>query len=328
MTVPEKTHPSVTVLVLGLVLSAAACTGDDASSPDMATDNQTPDSRRLDLFSPDAPATSKLPLLLDVDMGLDDARVVLALPGQDTFQVLGIVTVEGSAGAAKGADNALRLLAALGVHDIPVAVGESKAIKGPIPTPAWRSMAEGLGGLNLPAAQRKVETAAGKDFIVKALRQSAQPVTMLAIGPLTNLARALDQDATLAKKIRALYLLGDFVGCTSYNCTTDLEAAKRVFAHKVPTVMVLSSAAASAPFDQAFLAKVQALGSPAGKLVATMMAGHSSGVMKLWDDAALGTALDEKLGTFTTQDATTRQVVSLDVPGLHKLLLSLWGPSA
>jgi len=280
-----------------------------------------------DLAGPADTSPSKPPLLLDVDMGLDDARVILALPGQQTFEVKGIVTVEGSAGAAKGADNALRLLAAVGVDTIPVAVGADKAILGPISPPSWRSMAESLGELSLAAPQRAVEPESGADFIAKVLQDSPQPVRIVAIGPLTNLALVLDKDPSLAKQIHSLYLLGDFQGCTSYNCSTDLAAAKKVFALKLPTVVVGSSATDKVPFDAAFLSSVQALGSPAGKLVAAMMANHSSGEMKLWDDSVLATALDEQLVTLKKLDAATQEVVDIEVLKLHTLLLSLWGSS-
>lgn len=306
-----------------LAFLAVACSAD----PSTSAGDGAADLRRPDLQQPDT-APARPPLLLDVDMGLDDARVILALPQQETFRIAGIVTVEGSAGAVKGADNALRLLAALGVHSIPVAVGAKAGVKGPIAAPSWRTMAESLGGLSLKPAQRKVEQSTGQAFLAGVLGQSKQPVRVLALGPLTNLALALKADPSLAKKIHTLYLLGDFQGCTSYNCATDLEAAKQVFSYKIPTVAVGRGATDKAPFDAAFLAKVKALQKPAADLVAQMMASHSSGTMKLWDDATLACALDGKLFTLKTLSAASKEAIDMDLPGLHKLLLALWGDGA
>jgi len=269
-----------------------------------------------------------VPLLIDTDMGLDDARVIVSLPMQDRFHIVGVVTVEGSAGAAKGADNVLRLLEALGVRSVPVVVGATQAINGPIPTPAWRAMCEGLGGVTLPAAQRAPESTDAVAFISERLRASKEPVRILAIGPLANLALVLTADATLAQKIHSVSLLGDFLACTGYNCSTDVDAAKVVFDSGIPISMVVPSATDKAPFNATFLGQVQALTGPAAKLVARFMAGHSDGSMKLWDDSVLAGLLDPTVLTSQTVKAGTTKAVDLDVTKLHTLLLALWGASS
>jgi hypothetical protein len=106
-----------------------------------------------------------MPLLVDVDMGLDDARVLLALTRQHRYRVEAVITVEGSAGARRGAENALRLLAAAGAHEVPVAVGAEQALSGPIPAPPWRALTESLGGLQLPPARRRTEAGSGAELL-------------------------------------------------------------------------------------------------------------------------------------------------------------------
>jgi len=268
-------------------------------------------------------------LLCDVDMGLDDARVVLALPMQDMFHVAGIVTVEGSAGAVTGADNALRLLAALGVDSIPVAVGSERTFDGqPTPAPGWRAMAEGLGGLSLEPSSRSPEPTAGADFIAATLRESPEPVYVLAIGPLTNLALALDADPSLVEKIHSVSVLGDFVACEDYNCETDPAAAVAVRASAASLDMLVPSATNKVPFDAAFLARVQGLTGRAGQLVAQMMAQHSNGYMKLWDDSVLEAMLEPSLFTFDPPDAHERQGVDLQADAVEQALLDLWDTPA
>jgi purine nucleosidase len=327
---PPRPRRSRTLLAPGLLASGlllllcAAC----SKSLEVPADAAPLDGLAGEPLPLDAPVSKGIPLLCDVDMGLDDARVIVSLPMQDRFRVLGVVTVEGSSGAKKGADNALRLLAALGVDTVPVAIGATEALKGAIAAPAWRSMCEGLGGLSLSAAKRKPETATGAAFIVEALKKSAQPVRILAIGPLTNVALALASDSSIAKKIHSISVLGDFLTCTSYNCSTDEDAAKAVFASGVPISMVLSSAATQAPFDATFLAKVQALKGTPGKLVSQFMASHADGYMKLWDDAVLAGLLDSSILTTQTVKTGLTEATDLDASKLETLLLTLWNRTA
>jgi inosine-uridine nucleoside N-ribohydrolase len=275
-----------------------------------------------------APVPSAAPLLVDVDMGLDDARVLVALPMQDRYEVVAVVSVEGSAGAARGAENALRLLAAVGADRIPVAVGARAALRGPISPPAWRQRTEELGGLALPAARRRVETIPGAALIASVLRRATAPVHVLALGPLTNLAEALAGDPSLVRRIHTLYLLGDFQRCDGYNCIIDRDAARAVLATGVPTVMVVSSATDAAPFDDALLAQIRRLRGRAAQLVARFMAGHPTGPMKLWDDAVLAGLIDPRVWIFGPPSGNVRRVVSLDVPRLRRVLLELWGRSS
>ncbi|HOX47520.1 MAG TPA: nucleoside hydrolase [Myxococcota bacterium] len=263
-------------------------------------------------------------LLVDADMGLDDARVILALPLQGAFHVSGITTVEGSAGAMKGADNALRLLEAVGAKSIPVAIGATKTIAGhAIPAPMWRSMAESLGGLALPAPTRPMEDTPAAVFLASALRLSASPVTILALGPLTNLARALSDDPTLVEKIQLVAMLGDFMQCSSYNCSADPVAADIVRNSGVRRLMMMPSATDRITFDEAFLARVQALSGSAGKLMVQMMQ-HHIGRMKLWDDSVLEALLEPEHFTTIAAGPSTALIVDLDPEGVEQALLDLW----
>lgn len=273
-----------------------------------------------------ADAAVEAPLLLvDTDMGLDDARVIVSLPMQALYQVIGIVTVEGAARAAKGADNVLRLLAALGVDTVPVAVGSSTTITGEdIPAPVWRDMAEGLGGLSLDPAVRTVEPEEGVAFERRLLRESPKKVSVLAIGPATNLARALAEEPSLADRIEAIHLLGDFSSCTGYNCTTDADAGAQVLASGVSVYLLMPAQTDLMPFDLDLLASVEALTGPASLLIAWFMAGHANGAMKLWDDGLLASILDGSVIGYSILAGAIRSSDTVDVQGVEALLLDLW----
>lgn len=291
----------------------------DGGAPDGAAESGTEEAGAPDTGTTPAPA-----LLIDTDMGLDDARVVVSIPMQSKYHVAGIVTVEGTAGAAKGADNALRLLGALGIDTIPVAVGSTKTAAGAsVPAPSWRPMAEGLGGLTLPAAARQPEAVDGVTFERDLLRNASHSIDVLSIGPVSNLALVLTQEPELSNKIHAVYLLGDYGECVGYNCTTDKGGAKTLLDSGIPTYMLLAAQTATAPFDAAFLASVKTLTGPAAELVTGFMSSHADGNMKLWDDGVLATMLDAKVATYAGSGGTQKST-ALEVETLHALLLGLW----
>jgi inosine-uridine nucleoside N-ribohydrolase len=272
-------------------------------------------------------AAPRRPLLVDLDMGLDDARVLIGLALQESFELLAVTTVEGSADAEVGARNALALLEAMGSTSVPVAVGARQALSGPVAAPPWRSLSERLGGLSLPTPSRTSEARGGEALLAETLRSAREPVTVLALGPLTNIARILLGDPGVAAKIRSIHVLGDLVRCESYNCTTDRPAAAAVLASGVPIDMVVHSATDRLPFDARFLARVSRLEGKAARLVASSMKTHAGGEMKLWDDAVLAGLLDGGLLRYEEVRLPVRRATDLDAERLRGFLLDLWaGP--
>jgi inosine-uridine nucleoside N-ribohydrolase len=270
------------------------------------------------------PAEAVLPILLDLDMGLDDARVLLALPAQRRYRPVLVTTVEGSASAAVGAANARRLLTAVGLDTVPVASGAPRALRRAVPPPPWRALSEQLGGVELPAPRGPVETSDAPRAIARALRAHAG-VRVLALGPLTNLAQALEAEPELVRRIPSLYLLGDFERCDCYNCATDPEAARIVLASGIPTHMVVRAATEALPFDRAFLARVHALPGKAARLVARIMATHAGAPeLRLWDDAVLVSLLDPDAVPYRRSATGPFRAERLDPERVRRLLLGLW----
>lgn len=185
-------------------------------------------------------------LLIDTDPGIDDAVAIALALGSPEVNVIGISTVGGNSGLAATTNNALRLLEFFGRTDIPVASGydepyrRAKAETGYEPVHGH----DGLAGVDLPAPTTKVVSTDAPAFLADKIRNSRDPVTLIAIGPLTNIAHLVDQHPDVIPMIDRFVIMGgaartgNVTPVAEFNIWHDPEAAKRVFASGLITVMV------------------------------------------------------------------------------------------
>ena len=172
-------------------------------------------------------------LLIDTDPGIDDAVAIALALGSPEVNVIGISTVGGNSGLVATTNNALRLLEFFGRTDIPVASGydepyrRAKAETGYEPVHGQ----DGLAGVDLPAPTIKVVSTDAPAFLADKIRNSPDPVTLIAIGPLTNM---IDRFVIMGGAART----GNVTPVAEFNIWHDPEAAKRVFASGLNTVMV------------------------------------------------------------------------------------------
>jgi len=193
----------------------------------------------------------KKKVILDCDPGIDDALAILLAFRSPELNILGITIVSGNVHASKGAINALRTLNVLKIkEDIPVYIGQDKPLLRPLITAEWVHGSDGLGDANIPMPSRKPREGNGVKFIVDTIMNSKQgEITLIATGPLTNIATALLLEPNLAKRVKELILMGGAFGLTPYgignatpvsefNFYTDPEAAKIVFESGIPIIAV------------------------------------------------------------------------------------------
>ena len=185
-------------------------------------------------------------LLIDTDPGIDDAVAIALALGSPEVNVIGISTVGGNSRLAATTNNALRLLEFFGRTDIPVASGydepyrRAKAETGYEPVHGH----DGLAGVDLPAPTTKVVSTDAPAFLADKIRNSPDPVTLIAIGPLTNIAHLVDQHPDVIAMIDRFVIMGgaartgNVTPVAEFNIWHDPEAAKRVFASGLNTVMV------------------------------------------------------------------------------------------
>ncbi len=161
-------------------------------------------------------------LLLDVDTGIDDAIMLLYLGRQDA-EIVAIGTVHGNCTADQAAFNTLLTLERAGMSPCPVAVGARRPLAQPLSVSADVHGGDGLGnaGLGSPAGQPSTEAAAAQ--LVRLARENPGELTVLATGPLTNLALALLLEPALPRLVRRVVVMGGAVSCPG-NATPQSEA--------------------------------------------------------------------------------------------------------
>lgn len=149
----------------------------------------------------------KRKVIIDCDPGIDDAlAIILALKSKE-IEVVGITTVSGNVESLQGAKNALKVLKLLGRLDIPVYLGESKPIKRELVTAQDTHGEDGLGETFLEEVSSEYIRENGVDFILNTLKNH-ENVSIIALGPLTNLCRAIEKDSETFHRVKEIVSMG------------------------------------------------------------------------------------------------------------------------
>ena len=189
---------------------------------------------------------SPLPLVIDTDPGIDDALAILLALASPEVDLRLVTTVHGNVELAQTTDNALRVLHLAGRSDVPVAAGAAASLVHPQPERAGHvhGMA-GLGGVVLPPSPAAPDPRPAVVALAELLLGSPEPVTVAAVGPLTNLALLLRTYPDAAARIGRLVIMGgsatrggNVTAAAEFNIWADPEAAHAVLTSTLPTVLV------------------------------------------------------------------------------------------
>ncbi|HAT4129835.1 nucleoside hydrolase [Clostridium perfringens] len=163
----------------------------------------------------------KRKVIVDCDPGIDDAlAIILALKSKE-IEVIGITTVSGNVKSLQGAKNALKVLKLLGRLDIPVYLGESKPIKRELVTAQDTHGEDGLGETFLEEVSSEYIRENSVDFILNTLKNH-ENVSIIALGPLTNLCRAIEKDSETFHRVKEIVSMGGAYKSHG-NCSPEAE---------------------------------------------------------------------------------------------------------
>ncbi len=146
-------------------------------------------------------------VIIDTDPGVDDAHALLMAVAHPTTKIEALTTVAGNVSVERATANALIILEMLNV-DIPVYVGSGDALVTPTPRRAISHGADGLGDSGLPASSRTPRPEHAAQALIRLATESPGELTLIALGPLTNIALATRLDPTLPTKYKRLIVMG------------------------------------------------------------------------------------------------------------------------
>jgi inosine-uridine nucleoside N-ribohydrolase len=219
------------------------------------------------------------PLVIDTDPGIDDALAILLALASPEVDLRLVTTVHGNVEVEQTTENALRVLHLAGRSDVPVAAGARAALVHPQAERAGHVHGDaGLGGVELPPSPASVDPRPAVVALAELLLGSPEPVTVAAIGPLTNLALLLAVYPEAARRIDRLVVMGgsawrggNVTAAAEFNVWADPEAAQAVLGSSLSTVLVGLDVTLPTVLTEEGIARFAAAG-PVGATAAAILA--------------------------------------------------------
>ncbi|PIN05402.1 putative inosine-uridine preferring nucleoside hydrolase [Handroanthus impetiginosus] len=176
-------------------------------------------------------------IIIDTDPGIDDSMAILMAFQSPELEILGLTTIFGNVTTEDATRNALLLCEIAGCPDVPVAEGAAEPLKREPPRIAdFVHGSNGLGNVSVPPPKSKKSEKSASEFLVEKVSEFPGEVSILALGPLTNLALAIKRDSSFASKVKrvvilggAFFALGNVNPAAEANIYGDPEAADIVF---------------------------------------------------------------------------------------------------
>jgi purine nucleosidase len=213
------------------------------------------------------------PIILDCDPGIDDALAIAFATASTEIDLVGITTVAGNVELAKTTANALAVASFVGAADVPVTAGSAAPLLRPALTAGHVHGDSGLGGAVLPAPARAAEDGHAIDFIIDRLAAAPGEITLVATGPLTNIALAVRREPRIAGWVKDFVIMGGSASrgnvshAAEFNIWADPEAAAIVFGAGWTVRMIGLDVTLLARATAAVQEKMRALGALGAELL-------------------------------------------------------------
>lgn len=235
------------------------------------------------------------PIIIDCDPGIDDAiALMLAFASPEELEVLAVTTVAGNVGLNHTEPNARRIRDLCGATNVPVLAG--------CPRPLLRETVDagdihgesGLEGCELPEARGATDPRHAVEYLRETVRARPGEITIIAVGPLTNLAVAFVERPQLAQEVRRIVIMGGSAGSgnitphAEFNFFADPHAARIVFESGAPISMYGLDITRQVRAEAAWLERIEHLGSPVAQTAVRMLEHYGSVGGALHDVLAVG----------------------------------------
>jgi pyrimidine-specific ribonucleoside hydrolase len=283
----------------------------------------------LEPVKPRPPKENALPVVIDTDMAADDWMAILYLLMRSDVDVLAItVTGAGEAHCGPGTRNALDLAALAGRPEISVSCGRETPLAGQHTFPVeWRDRVDNLLGLSLPENPGIATAESAPEMLDRIIQNSPQPIHLLVLGPLTNVAEAISDNPTIVDNIAMITVMGGAVrvpgnvGVSSqiendvaeWNIYVDPSAAAQVFRSGAPITLIPLDATSQVPVSLKFYNRMKSdRTTSVAEFVFRVLAAQEdyvrSGVYYFWDPLAAAAIRGEDL--FSFQELSLEVVVT------------------
>lgn len=212
-------------------------------------------------------------VIIDCDTGVDDAMALLLCLKR--LEVVGITTVGGNVGLENTQRNTRYVTEIAGRADVPVFAGYAKPLLVPLQDASYVHGAGGLGNIQVPEPKKPLEKQHAVDFIIETF-MTRDDVSLITLGPLTNIAHALLKEPRLVRRIPRILSMcgsttaGNATPAAEFNIFVDPEAAKLVFESGIPIQMVGLNLTRQQVATPAMRDRVAAIGNPAAQFAARL----------------------------------------------------------
>lgn len=260
-------------------------------------------------------------VIIDTDPGIDDAMAILLALNSPELKVEALTVVPGNVESWQGVENALKLTSLAGRCDLPVAAGAEHPLNQKLVTAQFWHGKNGLGGAELPASKCKKDSRFGPDLIIELVHKYPHEITLIPVGPLTNIALAVSKDPSIVPLVRDVVIMGGSItggnvnGAAEANIYGDPEAASIVFNAGWTVTMIGSDVGERTLITRKELVELQALRGPESDFIAKLAdfyltrsekSGYQGAAM--YDPLAVATVIDPSLVTLANMhvDVETR----------------------
>lgn len=216
-------------------------------------------------------------IIIDTDPGVDDAMAIALALAHPDIELLGLTTVFGNVSVSQGTHNALLLLEHFGVEPgaIPVAEGAAvPLVQAPQPHADFVHGADGLGNTNLASPQGQPDGRDAAQFIIDSARARPGEISLVAVGPLTNVQQAFEREPELAQWLKQLVIMGGAVDepgnvspVAEANFFNDPHAADAVLGAGCNTMIVGLDVTHRAMLMDTRLQRLRDCGNPMGQFL-------------------------------------------------------------